>query len=696
MKERIIQNRREQLTRGARAGLPIVLAAAMVVAGMPVGASAAVIAPETPDATWQTGGASASDFAGSRVNSIAVTSDRYYLGGNFTNVRPPGGAFGSGNVARNRLAAFDGSGALVTSWNPNANGVVNAVAVDPASGTVFVGGTFTRIGSATRNRLAAINPTTGQPTSWNPAPNGEVKDLLVANSRLYVVGRFTTIAGTSRTRLAAFDLPGLGLNSAWKPIADNTVSAVEAAVGSNTILVGGFFTSISGNAAEQHLSALDATNGTVRPMASHPPYYIEGITPTATQVFVAEGGPGGKVQAFSWPAGSLQWTAQFDGDMQALVQRDGVVYAGGHQLAYCVGGTGAGAPFVCDRPTIRHKFAALDGATGALASWNPDSNGPLGVFAMEATPTGLVAGGEFSIVHTQRQQGFARFTIGASTDQLPSTPANLSGFVDPDGTTVHLTWDPSTDDHGVDHYAVYRTDVSSSTPLGTSLTPNYADVGLAAGTTYEYRVRAVDTIGQLSAPSAPFPLTTPGVGPPPGFADDFESGTLLAWNSSAGVIAVESATGFGGSNGARAHPSGAVAYLQKQLGAASSSVTFEDHTRIASQGANWIDLVKFRSSGGVIATLSVDRTDQLLLRIASTSTTFTSSTVASIGTWHDIVLKMTIAGASGTSEVWLDGVKVPELSLTTNFGTAQIASVQLGDSSSRTYDITYDDVMVTS
>jgi hypothetical protein len=417
------------------------------------------------------------------VNSIAVAPNRFYLGGSFRNVRPPGGAFGSGNVTRNRLAAFDGSGALVTTWNPNANGTVNAVAVDPASGTVFVGGTFTTIGSTTRNRLAAISPTTGLPTSWNPAPNGEVKDLLVANDRLYVVGRFTTIAGSTRTRLAAFDLPGLGLNNAWTPTADNTVSAVEPAVGSNTVLVGGFFTSISGNAAEQHLSALDATNGTVRPMANHPLYYIDGIAPTATQVFVAEGGPGGKVQAFSWPAGSLQWTAQFDGDMQAVAQRDGIVYVGGHQLAYCVGGTGAGAPFVCDQPIVRRKLAALNGATGALASWNPDTNGPLGTFDLLATPTGIVAGGEFSIVHTQRQQGFARFSL-ASVDELPSTPANLSGSVDVDGTTINLTWDPSTDDHGIDHYAVYRTDVSSSTPLGTSLTPGYADLGLAAGTTY--------------------------------------------------------------------------------------------------------------------------------------------------------------------------------------------------------------------
>ena len=330
----------------------------------------------------------------------------------------------------------------------------------------------------------------------------------MANGRLYVGGRFTTIAGSTRTRLAAFDLPGLGLNTAWRPTANNTVTTLEPAVGAPTILVGGFFTSISGSAAEQYLSALDATNGTVRPMANHPPYYIDGIAPTATRIFVAEGGPGGKVQAFSWPAGSLQWTAQFDGDMQGIAQVDGIVYAGGHQLAYCVGGTGAGAPFVCTQPVVRRKLAALDGATGALASWNPDTNGPLGVFDVQATTTGLVVGGEFSTVHSRRQQGFARFSL-ASVDELPSVPANLSGSVAVDGTTINLTWDASSDDHGIDHYAIYRTDVSPSTPLGTSPTPGYADLGLTPDTTYEYRVRAFDSIGQPSGLSAPFSLTTP-------------------------------------------------------------------------------------------------------------------------------------------------------------------------------------------
>ena len=287
------------------------------------------------------------------------------------------------------------------------------------------------------------------------------------------------------------------------------------------------------------------------------------------------------------------------------------------------------------------------------------------------------------------------FSLTTPVDELPSVPANLSGSVDVDGTTINLTWDPSSDDHGIDRYEVFRTDLGTSTPLGSSLTPSYADIGRTPDTAYEYRVRAVDTMDQNSGLSDPFSLTTP-VSPPPSFADDFESGTLAAWTSSASM-AVEPSVGFGGSQGARAHPNGAAAFAQKQLAGASSIVTFHTRFNIASQGANWIELIKFRSAGGgTIATVAVDRTDLLLLRIPGTSTTIISPRVASIGAWHELVLKVTISGTSGTSEVWLDGVQVPELSVTANFGTAQIATVQLGDSSSRTYDIAYDDVAVWS
>jgi hypothetical protein len=66
---------------------------------------------------------------------------------------------------------------------------------------------------------------------------------------------------------------------------------------------------------------------------------------------------------------------------------------------------------------------------------------------------------------------------------------------------INLTWSPSTDNVGVTGYRVFRCQGSSCSPttqIGTTPTPGYSDSGLAANTTYGYRVRAYDAAGSLS------------------------------------------------------------------------------------------------------------------------------------------------------------------------------------------------------
>src|SRR5215203_5849536 len=60
------------------------------------------------------------------VWALDVANNVVYAGGQFTAVRPPGVALGgAGTVTRNRIAAFNATtGELITSFNPNANGMV--------------------------------------------------------------------------------------------------------------------------------------------------------------------------------------------------------------------------------------------------------------------------------------------------------------------------------------------------------------------------------------------------------------------------------------------------------------------------------------------------------------------------------------------------------------------------------------------
>jgi hypothetical protein len=86
----------------------------------------------------------------------------------------------------------------------------------------------------------------------------------------------------------------------------------------------------------------------------------------------------------------------------------------------------------------------------------------------------------------------------------PSVPQGLVG-TPVNGTTVELSWEPSSDDVGVHHYDVLR----DGTVLATSATTAYTDATVAPGSTHVYAVRAVDAAGNASAASAPVSVTTP-------------------------------------------------------------------------------------------------------------------------------------------------------------------------------------------
>jgi glucose/arabinose dehydrogenase len=99
--------------------------------------------------------------------------------------------------------------------------------------------------------------------------------------------------------------------------------------------------------------------------------------------------------------------------------------------------------------------------------------------------------------------------------QAPSAPANLNASAI-SSSQVDLSWTASTDDRGVAGYRVYR----DGAQVGTAAMPSFRDGGLAASTTYSYRVAAVDGAGNLSSLSAPVTATTPATTPEPTQRED--------------------------------------------------------------------------------------------------------------------------------------------------------------------------------
>ena len=203
------------------------------------------------------------DVSGGDVKTVVVAGSTVYAGGSFSSIQ---GASG-GPYARNELAAIDASG-NATSWRPGADNMVFTLAV--SGSTVFAGGYFMNItgttgGSKIRHYIAAIDRTSGNPTSWDPEANGPVAALAVSGSTVYAGGQFTRFQGvTVRDYIAAIDA-GTGNPTAWNPNIGNPVSALAVSGSGSTVYAGGFFSSIQGASggpyARNNIAAIGATTG---------------------------------------------------------------------------------------------------------------------------------------------------------------------------------------------------------------------------------------------------------------------------------------------------------------------------------------------------------------------------------------------------------------------------------------------------
>jgi hypothetical protein len=178
------------------------------------------------------------------------------------------------------------------------------------------------------------------------------------------------------------------------------------------------------------------------------------------------------------------------------------------------------------------------------------------------------------------------------------------------------------------------------------------------------------------------------------FADDFETGNLSLWNSSAGLV-IQTATVHGGSRAAQGNTINGNTYAKKTLPGASgyTNAYARIYFNILSASSQ-VNLLRIRSTSDTsIAYLFVSTSGMLGLRSDNAAMTTTSTTTVGAG-WHALELRAVINGTASATEVWLDGVKITTLSITTNLGTTAIGRLQIGDTmASRTYNVVYDDVV---
>src|SRR5437016_8150730 len=103
--------------------------------------------------------------------------------------------------------------------------------------------------------------------------------------------------------------------------------------------------------------------------------------------------------------------------------------------------------------------------------------------------------------HLSAQSSAVSATTKADT-QAPSTPGNFAATV-VSASQIDLTWSAATDNVAVTGYRVYLDGVLVASPVGASVSINC----LSAGVQYSFTVAAFDAAGNVSAPSAPLPVT---------------------------------------------------------------------------------------------------------------------------------------------------------------------------------------------
>ena len=357
--------------------------------------------------------------AGGQITALAVQSDsRLLVAGSFANF--------AGATSRN-LARFTLGGAADTNFNPNPDGPVSALLVQPARGAalvqtanfgwferdsslrasfnhfgvrqligeiravlvqpdgkIIVAGAFTNQTGLTNSNLARLNRDGEFDSSFKPLINGSVLALaLQADGKLILAGSFDQVNTVARGRIARLNVDG-SLDTAYNPTASATVRALVLQSDGKLIL-GGDFTTLqpgaTGTAVGRNYIARLNADGTI-----DTPY-----NPTANAAVNA-----------------------------LIFQSDGKLLVGGSFTTLQPGATGTALN--------RSNMARLN-ADGTLDSFNPGPNGTVNAIAIQPADGKAIIGGAFSGVRpnelaTYPRSGIARLNLDGTLDSNFDPSAN--------------------------------------------------------------------------------------------------------------------------------------------------------------------------------------------------------------------------------------------------------------------------------
>jgi hypothetical protein len=347
-------------------------------------ANAAVFVDDTPEAAWRTNGP---------VLATKIIGDTLVVGGSFSEAISPNGQT---HVTRNNLAAFSlSTGALLTGWQANTDGIVRAL--DSDDGSVWVGGYFTHIGGQARGHIAKLDVSDGSVDgAFSPNLNNAVRAIEVAEGSVVAGGTFTRLNNVGgHPHIIKLDANNGSLDAQFAGSASKAVWSLVKSPTDNVIYAGGQFDILSG-VAREGAGALNFTTGAVvgPPLAGSPrPTIGLDISPDGTLLYGAL--VSNTCVAWRTSTGVRAWGVRTQGNVQAVKYFSGTVYCGFHDS------------FQNDE-TI--KLVAANATTGAVdLNFLPSINTFLGVRAIDVSADGVVIGGNFTVVSGVSARGFAIF-----------------------------------------------------------------------------------------------------------------------------------------------------------------------------------------------------------------------------------------------------------------------------------------------
>ena len=383
--------------------------------------------------------------------AVALPNGQLVVGGTFTafernanipNVTP------DNPVDSNFIARINTDGTVDTSFDPNPNGGLTAIALQP-NGQIVFGGNFTTVQpnekgvASDRSDIARVNSDGSIDPSFDPSLNGVADTISVlSDGSLFVGGNFTEIqvggavliggsfahvGGTSASNVARLNADG-SYDSSFVASADGPVNAIVPLF-NGTAYIGGSFANVEGQ-PRADVARLDAdgtfdssfnaaVNGTVNAIAQQPDGQV-----ILGGSFTNAGGQNSPNLVRVGPAGTpdASFAASVNGTVDAVVvQPNGQVVIGGSFTnvdGLPVGGVARVNP---------------DGSVDT--SFNPNSNGTVQAVTQQVDGTFYLAG-TFTMIGGQAIPFAAHvFSDGAvDTGFVPAPNAVVNAvMVQPDG-----------------------------------------------------------------------------------------------------------------------------------------------------------------------------------------------------------------------------------------------------------------------